>query len=185
MLLRLTILFAVALATALGAKEPAFDMYAEGREAYVNRCLPCHIRKKIDYEPSAYSQRGLWDMVNRMGAMSRLDYYETMAVQSYLEAARKGVLTVPGIGLSPTNKPSASAATAQELYVARCASCHAHKLEPINPAKYNEARLKSWMQRMAPIAKFTPTEIEMVGRYLEAVRTGKATLPGAPAAKQK
>jgi cytochrome c5 len=181
---RVLFLFVVGLATALGAKEPAFDMYAEGREVYAKRCLPCHIRKKIDYEPSAYSQRALWEMVKRMAPMSKLDHYETMAVQSYLEAARKGVLKVPGIGASPTNKPSASPATAQELYVARCTSCHAHKVEPINPTKYNEAKLKSWMQRMAPISKFTPAETELVGRYLEDVRTGKTTLPGASPAKR-
>jgi len=192
-MLRLSILFAIAVVTAVVAQEPAFDAFAEGREAYVKRCLPCHQRKRIEYEPSSYSQRGLWDMVNRMAPLSKLDYYQQMAVQSYLEAVRTGGAKLPGGSRSPTNKPPAAVATtsknefaaAQELYLAKCASCHAHKVEPINPGKHSEAKLKGWMQRMGPIAKFTPAQTDLVGRYLEAVRTGKATLPGAPMAKQK
>ena len=76
-------------------------------------------------------------------------------------------------------------ALAQELFVTKCASCHAHKVEPIKPTKHSEAKLKEWMVRMGPIGKLSPEETNWVWRYLDDVRTGKATLPGAQTVKQK
>jgi mono/diheme cytochrome c family protein len=187
---RLILLFASAVATAVVATEAPFDPYADGKQAYVTRCVPCHARKKVDLIPSAYSQRGLWEMINKMAPMSRLDYYAQTQLMTYLEAVRNGTakLTVTILPPASQSLPTTSTndfATARELYVTQCASCHAHKIEPIQPGKHSEIKLKEWVQRMGPIAKLAPAQTELVGRYLEAVRIGKAALPGAPVAKQK
>ncbi len=177
--MRLTVLFAVALAASVVGQ----DEVSEGQRLYFSRCVPCHQRKKIDFHPSAYSQRGLWQMVANMAGRANIDYYDQLEITSYLESVRAGRAKLPGTSLSPTS--TNEFAVAQQLYVAKCASCHAHKVEPINPGKYNEAKWKEWMQKMSPISKLTPAETELVGRYLEAVRAGKAALPVPTGAQQK
>jgi len=163
------------------------DDFAAGRELYVDRCVSCHQRSKVTFNPASYSLRGLRDAVNKMAQRSRLGYQDQNEVMFYLEAVRTGRAQLPAAPVA--NKPAAvtdAFAAAQELFAARCTSCHAHKIEPIKPAKFTEAKLKMWMEKMAPIAKLNADQTAQVGAYLEAVRTGKATLPapktGQPAA---
>ena len=130
MILRLTVLFAVALATSVVGQ----DEVPEGQRLYFSRCVPCHQRKKIDFHPSSYSQRGLWQMVANMAQRANIDYYDQLEITSYLEAVRNGRAELPAITPPATNKPPLSASTnefaaAQQLYAAKCASCHAHKVE--------------------------------------------------------
>jgi cytochrome c5 len=150
------------------------------QQVYLRRCDPCHRRQKIDVEPSNYSQRGLWDVTMKMAERAKLDYFEQSEMLSYLESVRTGGAKLPAASPPATAvAPSTNEfGAARELYVARCASCHAHKLEPIKPDKFTEAKWKEWMQKMAPIAKLSPEQAGLVGRYLEAVRAGKAARPG-------
>ncbi|MBM3859154.1 MAG: cytochrome c [Verrucomicrobia bacterium] len=186
MTLRIVIVLVAVFVAALLVPAPVLGEFPEGREVYVKRCLPCHQRKKIDYDPAAYTQRAMREMVARMSPMSKLGNDEQMAVASYLEAGRTGGVKVPPIVLPATGQPAVSTnefAVAQELCLTKCASCHAHKLEPINPEKYTGEKLKGWVERMAPIARFTTEQTALAGRYLEAVRTKNATWPASAAIK--
>jgi len=130
MTLRIVIVLVAVFVAALLVPAPVLGEFPEGREVYVKRCLPCHQRKKIDYDPAAYTQRAMREMVARMSPMSKLGNDEQMAVASYLEAGRTGGVKVPPIVLPATGQPAVSTnefAVAQELCLTKCASCHAHK----------------------------------------------------------
>jgi mono/diheme cytochrome c family protein len=181
-MLRIAILCCLLLASGASA-----DDFAAGRELYVERCVGCHQREKVTFNPTSYGLRGLRDAVAKMAGRSRLSYQDQNEVTFYLEAVRNGRAQLPAPPPSPAAKSPAAVgndpfASARELFTARCASCHAHKLEPINPAKLTEAKLKMWLEKMAPIAKFSAGQTAQVSAYLEAVRAGQAQLPP-PAAK--
>ena len=172
------ILLAVTLATTAVAQEN----FAEGQRLYVERCVACHERQQVALQPVNSGQRGLRDAVNKMAQRAGLDYQDVNEVIFYLEAVRTGRAKLPVRNPPPAEKPSATATTdqlaaAQKLFTAGCVSCHAHKNLPIQPAKFTQANLKMWMDRMGPISKFNADQTTQVGAYLEAVRTGKATLP--------
>ncbi|MCX7886715.1 MAG: hypothetical protein N3B01_05595 [Verrucomicrobiae bacterium] len=156
--------------------------FSEGRQLYARRCVPCHVRKKIEFDPAAYGQRGLWSETARMAPLARLGYDEQLAIASYLEAVRTGRETLPPDDpLVLRRKAEAAAATnefglAQTLVQTRCASCHAHKQKPIAPEKLSAETLKQCIERMASAARLTPEQTRLVTRYLDAVRTKKAVL---------
>lgn len=165
--------------------EAAHSDFSGGKALYARRCVPCHVRKKIEFDPAAYGQRGLWSETARMAPLARLGYDEQLAVASYLEAVRNGRETLPpNDPLMGKRKAAATVSTndfaqAQELFRTRCANCHAHKLEPIHPEKYTEGKLKNCVQRMATLARLSSEQTQQVARYLEAVRAKKND-PSAP-----
>ena len=176
------ILLAVTLATTVVAQDDS----AAGRRLYVDHCVACHARQQVAIQPVNLGPRGLRDAVNKMAQRARLDYQDVNEVIFYLEAVRTGRAKLPASSTAPTEKTNAPATAnqfteVQQLFTVRCASCHVYKHLPINPAKFTPANLKLWLDKMAPIAKFNADQTAQMGAYLEAVRTGKATLPAGTA----
>lgn len=52
---------------------------------------------------------------------------------------------------------------AQDLYVAKCAKCHALPV----PARYSEAQWKSWMDKMSKKSHLTPQQSQLLAKYSE------------------
>lgn len=172
------ILLAIASATAVVAQ----DDFAEGQRLYGERCVACHERQHVALQTVNTGQRTLREAVNKMAQRAGLDYQDANEVIFYLEAVRTGRAKLPVRNPPPAEKTSVPATTAQfaaaqKFFTAGCVSCHAHKHLPIQPTKFTPANLKLWLDKMGPIAKFTADQTAQVGAYLEAVRTGKATLP--------
>ena len=168
----------VALATTVVAE----DDFAEGQRLYVARCVVCHERQQVAIQPVNSSSRGLRDAVNKMAQRAGLDYQDVNEVIFYLEAVRMGRAKLP-VRNSPTTGTTDALlsgnqlATAQQWYTVGCGRCHTPTHRPIQPSQFNQASLKLWMDKMAPLSKFTSNQTAQVGAYLEAVRTGKAKLP--------
>jgi hypothetical protein len=64
-------------------------------------------------------------------------------------------------------------ATANQLYVGKCAKCHKF----YNPADYSLKDWERWMRKMSRKSKLKPAQDELLTRYLGAFREG----PPAPA----
>ena len=76
--------------------------------------------------------------------------------------ACKSVLYVPSSDNVAKNADVAKLQKGREVYIGKCASCHA-----LFPAeKYNKAEWTKWVNKMAPMAKITTEEKELIQAYL-------------------
>ncbi len=55
---------------------------------------------------------------------------------------------------------------ANDLHAIKCAKCH----QFYNPADYEEAEWRAWMRKMGNKARLTPSQQELLSRYLDTFR---------------
>jgi mono/diheme cytochrome c family protein len=150
-----TLAFAGALAAVLGTLAlpplPAgageyLDLMKKGKEAFASQCITCH--QTADEAASGYRKRPSWqkivaDMVAR-GA--KLDQEQQDSVVEYLAG--------------------------RMLLVAKCGSCHT-SLRPLTVNKNLEGwkgTVESMVQRMPPLLRPTPEEINRLSVFLAVER---------------
>lgn len=70
-------------------------------------------------------------------------------------------------------------ASAQKIYVAKCAKCHRF----YEPTNYAESDWRTWMEKMNKKSKLKEEQASLLTRYLDAYRAGQ--LAGKPQDKPK
>jgi len=91
------------------------------------------------------------------------------------------LLALAGVGpaISADELTAKEIASAQKIYVAKCAKCHRF----YEPMSYSAQDWQTWMEKMSKKSKLKADQARVLTRYLDGYRAGR--LPGKPQDKPR